>query len=362
MDYRNFLAEDFALDEFFISWVNGSNPDAKIFWESFLKNNPHKAFAVEEATKMIKLIQYQEGELTDDDVASMKSEILAAIHEEKEIGYDDTMDIRRKNSSQKVYSALRWAAAITVPLALLAGIYLLSKQLSVDTQAVLQEAAGRETRLNPRGQRSVLLLPDGSKVWLNADSNLDFGKDFNTSDLREVYLKGEAYFDVIRNPEKPFIVHTSAISIRVLGTAFNVKSYEDDKTIETTLVHGKVSISKIGATLEDEQLILAPNQRAVFRKASNTINVEQVAAERNTAWRFEKLIFDETPFYDVITRLERWFDVKINVSESQELSCRLTAEIEHEKLEDVLKLLEVSHNIKWKISGKEVFISGSFCK
>jgi transmembrane sensor len=355
MDYRKFLAEDFASDDFFISWVNGSDPNARAFWESFLKNNPDKAFAIEEAKKMIDLLQFREDELTEEDIASMRSNILATIHEG-----DNIKTIRPKSKAGKVLFALRWAAIITLPLALLAAVYLLLNEQARQSQLATRDSA-IETRLNPRGQRSVLLLPDGSKVWLNADSNLDFSKDFNTSSTREVFLKGEAYFDVVRNPNKPFIVRTSAISIRVLGTAFNVKSYDEDRTIETTLVHGKVSISKIGATREDEQLILAPNQRAVFRKSSNTINVEQVAAERNTAWRFEKLVFDETPFYDVIARLERWYDVKIHVGE-QELSCRLTAEIEHEKLEDVLKLLEVSHNIKWQINGKEVFISGSFCK
>src|SRR5690606_22071977 len=105
-------------------------------------------------------------------------------------------------------------------------------------ETVAVQTDSTELRINPRGQKSVMLLEDGTKVWLNADSKLTYSRNFAQGDLREVFLDGEAFFEVVSNPQKPFVVHTSALNIKVLGTSFNVKSYSDDSRIETTLVEG----------------------------------------------------------------------------------------------------------------------------
>src|SRR5437773_11061947 len=118
-----------------------------------------------------------------------------------------------------------------------------------------------------KGARSYMLLPDGTKVWLNSDSKLEYKDNFNDS-IREVTLSGEAYFDVVKDAAHPFIVHTSDIDIRVLGTAFNVKSYPKESSIETTLIHGLIEVTnkKLPGS---PKVILNPHEKLVFRKQEN---------------------------------------------------------------------------------------------
>jgi ferric-dicitrate binding protein FerR (iron transport regulator) len=210
---------------------------------------------------------------------------------------------------------------------------------------------------------SFMGLAVGKKVWLNADSNLNYEMVFGTGDLIELYMEGEDFFDVVRNPDKPFIVHTSDISIKVLGTSFNVKSYADDGKIETTLVEGKVEIDNApDFNHSDEKVILQPNQKATFSKRSGEIDVKEVAVTETVAWRDDQLVFKSETFSEVIKQLERWYNVKIHVEDDEFLSCPLTATVDEESLEEILDFLAVTHKINFTISGNEVFIKGSICK
>src|SRR5690606_980681 len=126
-------------------------------------------------------------------------------------------------------------------------------------------------------------------------------------------------------------VHTRELDIKVLGTSFNVKSYEEDTQVETTLVRGKVEIDKRTETARDAQkVILRPNQKATFSKESLDINVEEVVADEAVAWRRDRLVFRSEPLSEVIKQLGRWYNVNIHVENPEDLSCPLTANIEKE--------------------------------
>ncbi len=362
MDFRNFSGEDFAGNGFFVKWVKNPDTESTWFWESFIKEHPDKVEAIEEAKKIVSLLTFQEEKLSDEAILTLRNRILMAVHAEKEMAKDNPLMPSATTIRQRKVQWMRWAAVIGLPLLV---AYVLSNRPRHAESSAPYDAGNvkSEKRSNPKGQKSVLLLADGTKVWLNADSRLNYGKDFGAGTTREVYLDGEAFFDVARNEAKPFVVHTSAISIKVLGTAFNVKSYTTDKTIETTLIHGKVSINKTDdAGQRQEALVLKPNERAIYNKKSNTVNVEHVLTGRTASWRFDKLIFDETPIADALAQLERWYDVTIYVENRDSLTCGLTADIENEKLEDILKLLETTHHISYTISEKEVFIKGILCR
>lgn len=365
MDFKDFSANEFATNGLFIRWVNGSDPSAAWFWDSFIKEHPHKLPEIEEAKRIVMALQFQEPTLSNEVVASMRNKLLIAIHEQKETERENFAPAPHTKPLFTPPLWMKWAAVLALPLLTGALVLLLNRNTVESNRQPIAKSrpAEKEQRVSPRGQKSLIQLADGTKVWLNADSRLDYKSDFNAQAKREVYLTGEAFFDVAHNASKPFIVHTSAITIHVLGTAFNVKSYGESPTIETTLVRGKVSINKEGSKEADGTVVLEPNQRAVFSKKANSINVEQVQAERISSWRSDKLIFDETPFYEVIPQLERWYDVKINVLDEarESLTCSLTAELENEKLIDVLSLLKASHGISYTVEGKEIFIRGKLC-
>lgn len=210
------------------------------------------------------------------------------------------------------------------------------------------------------GQIVLKVLPDGTKVWLNSKSKLKYPPVFG--DIRAVELEGEAFFDVVEDPQRPFTVDAGELTIRVLGTAFNVKSYPGDPFIATTLVRGKVIVEH-DATPDKvkENLELKPNEQAIFSHASEALTRSQVEAAKYTSWTDGKLVFEDAPVYDVLNSLERWYGVIIHVEDDSSMSCALTARIDKEPLGETLELLKSITGVSYRISGNEVFIEGNIC-
>ena len=362
MRYRDYSATDFANDSFFIRWVKNPDEESDWFWKSFVSENPLCKPKIEEARKLVTLFEFPTHELPQDDIRGMRNVLLMALHAQREQHKDNTFLAKGRFSKGRRRRLKLAAAIIIIPLVCVALFLIKENDDDIFLGSTAQENV-IEKRVNPLGQKSVLFLSDGTKVWLNAASKISYLQDFTQLDTRDVYLEGEAFFDVAHNPGKPFIVHTSSIKIKVLGTSFNVKSYAEEKTIETTLVHGKVRIEQSdvkGNRIGDVEL--KPNQRAVFNKESKIINVKEVAAGNAGSWKQERLVFEEESIDNVIMQLERWFNVKIHVQNKGKLDCKLTASIEKESLEEVLRLIEASHNVRYGIKGSQVFIEGKLCE
>ncbi len=239
-----------------------------------------------------------------------------------------------------------------------------------------------------RGVRTTMVLPDGSKVWLNSESKISYNANFNDS-TRDIYLEGEAYFDVMKNPEKPFIVHTSNIDIKALGTAFNVKSYAHDKTIEASLIHGSIEIANQREP-KSAKVILRPHEKLIFQKELNTISktlspetdeashkkstvgkleISGIAvsvlpkdipdsALKETSWVYNKLIFDGDNFYELADKMERWFNKKITFKNDKVASYRFRGVFENESIEQALEALQLTALFNFKIDNNEVLIYG----
>jgi transmembrane sensor len=363
MKYRDYSARDFANDSFFIRWVKNPDEESEWFWQSFVNENPFCKPEIERARELITLFDFPSHDLAEEELRSMRNGLLMALHAERE-EHRDNMFFQSGGFSNTGRRWLKLAAAITIVPLVSAAVFFFMKGTDNQISSLpTEQESGVEKRVNPVGQKSVLFLSDGTKVWLNAASKISYIKDFTEQHTRDVYLEGEAFFDVAHNGDKPFIVHTSSIKIKVLGTSFNVKSYAEEKTIETTLVHGKVRIEQSdvrGNRIGDVEL--KPNQRAVFNKESKIINIKEVVADNSGSWKQERLVFEEEPIDNVILQMERWFNVRIHVENKGNLDCKLTASIEKESLEEVLKLIEASHNIRYTITGSQVFIEGKLCE
>jgi transmembrane sensor len=362
MKYKGYSAIDFANDTFFIRWVKNLDEESDWFWESFIKENPGSKPEIEKARGLISLFDFSVHDLPEEALNSMRNGVLLALRAEKEEGSNK----RAAKIAGFLQMDYRWwhvaAAMIIIPLVSAAVFFFIDRK-DDHFSIQLQDENWIEKRVNPSGQKSVLFLVDGTKVWLNAASRISFAKDFVEHGTRDVYLDGEAFFDVAHNGHKPFIVHTSSIKIKVLGTSFNVKSYSEEKTIETTLVHGKIRIEQSdvrGNRIGDVEL--KPNQRAVFDKELKIINIKEVVGDNSASWKRERLVFDEESIDNVILQMERWYNVKIHVANKGNLNCKLTASIENESLEEMLKLIEVSHNIHYTITGSQVLIEGKLCE
>ena len=211
---------------------------------------------------------------------------------------------------------------------------------------------------NPHREKLELVLPDGSKVALNTKSTIKYPKKFSNIN-RTVELIGEAYFDVKRDTTKPFIVKTSDIDIEVLGTSFNVMSYNDDTTIETTLVKGKVKINRFNPiTKKIQSVILTPNHKAIFVKNEERFIMDKVNVNTATLWKYGILVFDNEPLESMVKKLERWYDVKIVLSDNLKNKYRYTISIDHETIEEVLEMIKKTSPVNYtKAKGEIVFYS-----
>ncbi|MFT4093902.1 MAG: FecR domain-containing protein [Niabella sp.] len=255
------------------------------------------------------------------------------------------------------------AAALT-GLILLGGLVLFQyrHQLPADKQ---------NTIVTARGAKSYLLLPDGSKIWLNADSRLNYDKKFDQP-VREVYLEGEAYFDVAKNSRRPFIVHTSLIDIKVLGTAFNVNAYKKDSLVEAVLVHGLIEITNKNEP-EVRRIILHPSQKYQYINR-NTLpaggsstkpvyTIQPVVIDKTdsttmeTAWVNNRLEFDGDTFTQLSEKLERWFNVEIVIKDREVAKYRLRGVFEDENISQVLTALQSIASFKYSINGNKIEIT-----
>ncbi len=228
------------------------------------------------------------------------------------------------------------------------------------------------------GSRSKIQLPDGSSVWINAGSKLTYGNSFKGSS-REVYLNGEAYFDVVKDPKHPFIVHTSGIDIKVLGTAFNVKAYEKEPLIETTLIHGLVEVIK-----KDEpdapRVMLKPHEKLVYNKTAALRKPAQLISEKEkketppsitiiplrknipdsiiaeTSWIYNKLTFEDERFEDLAIKMERWYNVSIVFENESLKNYKISGSFVNESTEEALQELQFLVPFRYTAANRKIRI------
>jgi ferric-dicitrate binding protein FerR (iron transport regulator) len=213
-----------------------------------------------------------------------------------------------------------------------------------------QEAAVSSNRevVAAYGTRSSLILPDGSKVWLNSGSKLTYPPDF-TQNNRTIFLTGEAFFDVVSDKAKPFDVITGQFTVRAVGTEFNVFSYEDDE-FETSLEDGVIQLFKTGGTANHEPILkVKPGQRVTFNEEQKKLVLTDDDVARYSLWREGKLSFKNDPMDEVIKKLERWYNVDIELKDPELSKYRYTAVFENETVQQAMEMLSFSSPITYSI-------------
>lgn len=230
-----------------------------------------------------------------------------------------------------------------------------------------------------RGSKTRTILPDGSTVWLNAGSSIRYDPGFS-GPQREVTLQGEAFFDVVKQPSRPFIVHAGDLNIKVLGTAFNVKSYDEDKSIETTLIRGLVQITRPGDGRQ-APIYLHPNEKIVLPRAAaeaapvadktdNTAAAKErpphiVAIDSSmkeeerveTSWVYNRLEFRGDRFDELARKLERWYNIDVHFEDDSARALTFNGSLENETVEQAFLALEAAVPFRFKINHNEVYIS-----
>jgi transmembrane sensor len=199
------------------------------------------------------------------------------------------------------------------------------------------------------GDRTAIVLPDSSKVWLNSGSRITFNNNFNTGS-RELFLEGEAYFAVEKDPENPFLVNTSDITVKVLGTEFNLKAYPDEAAIAVTLVEGSLQVSN-----HKEMAMVVPRQKLNYDKRNKVISIINLTdLEPETEWTNGRLVFRNESLAELERKLERWFDVEIVFSDEIVKSRRYSGTLERESILEVISYFASSQYVDYQIDGNEI--------
>jgi ferric-dicitrate binding protein FerR (iron transport regulator) len=252
----------------------------------------------------------------------------------------------------------RVAAILLLPLLIYSG-YISIRNISLKNQ---QEArVVMQTISSRQGMVTQFELADGTKVWLNSGSSLQFPCLF-TGDLREVKLSGEAFFEVTKNENQPFLVKAKDLNIEVLGTSFNVVSYDDEKQAEVVLVEGRVSLSSEIDKVNRVFGTLSPGQRAVYQDANQQVLAEEVEVDKYIAWRDGNLIFRDDKMEDVVRRLSRWFNVEIVINDPEIKNYVYKATFRNENLTQVLNLLRISAPIDYQVIDNKLLPNGEYSK
>lgn len=211
------------------------------------------------------------------------------------------------------------------------------------------------TSMVPKGSVSEMVLPDGSQIFLNSGSKIKYTVN-GAGGKREVFLAGEAWFQVAKMKEKPFLVHTSFYDVQVTGTKFNVKAYPDESEVVTTLEEGSVNIKSSKNMKLEKETMLKPGEQLVYDKESKQIEIKEVNTKWFTSWKDNKLIFVNMSLKDLTTLLERKYGVEIEITDPDILGYHYDGTLKNETILEVLEILKNTLPIQYEIVGQKVII------
>lgn len=211
------------------------------------------------------------------------------------------------------------------------------------------------TASTPRGGTYHVTLPDGTVVWLNAASSIKFPSTFSRQTERRVELTGEAYFEVFKNKDQPFIVHSGNQDVRVLGTRFNIENYPGDSFCRTSLVEGSVQLSPNAPGAVAQKVMLVPGQQALL--TNNTLNVETADVNAAIAWTKGDFVFSKEDLSSIMKELARWYDIEVEYQDAPP-HLRFDAIISRSKnLSAILQTMQITGKVKFKIDGRKVIVT-----
>lgn len=374
---ENFLK--FFENKKFVTWVLNPTPELDKFWKDYIKTNPENKKDIDFSKLLIQQLQSKKENYSDTESIELFSGIIKKLEPKKqknrfrkqalqstkyaavgilffflgvtfyyyqkpETAPVTHQEITLGQNQQSAQLILSDGKKVTIPEKESKIEYRQNGQIIInkkDTITVEPNATKKELNhlFVPFGRNSSITLPDGTVAFLNAGSQLDYPDSFGGK-KREVSLNGEGFFEVAHNAEKPFIVKTHNLNVEVLGTKFNLSAYAGDHIVETILVEGKVKLKKTGFSLLTKELILTPNQRAVYYPENGETSISEVDVKSYISWRDGYLNLETLALNRVVKRLERYYNIRIVLNDPflgmKTITGKLSLNEEPEKVLDVL--------------------------
>lgn len=356
--YETYTIENFISDDDFIRWVKYPTEESDFFWRSFIEVEPHKLIAIQQARLAVQQLI----------IATKKN---APVDEVSKIWTEINEDLKEKNETLFItFNWKYWVAAASVLWALFIGISWNVKSSSHDITfySALKSKTSKQLEeiINNSSTELPVNLPDGSKAILKPNSRLSYNESFEGT-LREVYLAGEAFFNVKKNPKKPFMVYANGLVTKVLGTSFSIKAFENDKEVIVKVRTGKVSVYAQNTSQnkdpETNGVVLIPNQKVVF--STNDERLTRTLIEKPvlllTNQELEKFVFKDTSIENIFLALEKAYGVEIIFDKEVMVNCRLTTSLTNENLFEKLDIICAGIEAQYKVVDAQVIISSNGC-
>ena len=331
---------DFLKHEYFVQWVLSPTQESSAYWQHWLKENPDKVEMLGAARDLLLSFEMKEPHSMDD---ATYYKILDNLLQEN-------AKQKENHTSGRSNAWLLAAASVIIFLSIaLVGYFTLRKE---NEGSQIAKAIEYNYESAPGGVKKTIMLPDSSVVTLNSVSELKYPTRFSDT-LREVYLTGQAFFEVTKNAHAPFVVHTKNFSTRVLGTSFDIRSYENEKNNHVAVLTGKVQVM----TPEGSSALLLPNDMTSYNENQKILRKSTFDPAFILAWRNGIIVFDHATFEEVTTYLSRWYSVEFQVEKGFEVKGLYTGEFNKEALITVLKGISYYSHFSFRVEGKTVYIS-----
>lgn len=347
MNYQNYTPLDFVKDENFQQWVKNPDEKSDFYWESWMQNHEDKKHVLLEAREILMSISFPTPKVSQADIAEIFEKV---IKEEKPISIEISEE-RNKRRDLIIRRVMGIAASLLIFVTFSLVLYTLYQSPVEIQESYIQEETIKQ---NPVGRKSTFHLPDGSIVKLNAASELRISSDFG-GDYREVYLEGEAYFEVVKNLQKPFIVHTGDLSTIVTGTAFNVNAYQENEDIKVAVFEGSVNTIVYHKNGVDT-LSLLKSDMAVYNKYSSIFAKKYFDYIEALGWKDGVILFRDASSEEIFSYLERWYGVEIYVKDQEKMPESFVGEFKKETLENVLNIIGHALQFDYYFDDDKVFI------
>ena len=352
--------DDLLSDDSFRAWVLSPDPEMNLFWKNWLVQNPEKEAKVKEARILVKTLQYKEGKLTEDRSARLFERIKKTNEKKGKKASngakirplnDNVHNVQQGQKKAPIRHLSRYAAILTGALVFAFSVHLLPGERSHEKKVEIVE------KINERGQKATIFLPDGSIVTLNSASKLVYPKVF-AKDMRKVYLQGEAFFEVSK-AGKPFIVETDYLNARVLGTSFSVKAYPVSEESSVSLLTGKVAVYPAESNQPHQaQLVLQPGEKGSLNAKKATLVKTNYDYYEEIAWKDGVLLFRNTPLKEAIARMELWYGLEFvfdHLPEGEEYY--VTGRFDNESLQNVLKSISFTVKFDYQIKRNKIYLN-----
>lgn len=318
----------------------------------------------------------QEKELVENWYASLngKTDYLDSLSEnDQQRLEEETLDyiraqIQPKESRKNIFSVqYGWLAGIAAALVLGFGLYFLSGPKTVLNKDLAQQAPEKfvSDTIHFQNNESKMVrhqLPDSSTVWMHTHASITYPRNF-AKDQRLITYIGEGFFDISHDKNRPFLIQSGEMQIKVLGTRFNVKAKEKQNIMEVAVVSGSVSVRAPGKDSQSQEIILKPQQKAFFETKSKRLTfIKMPDQAKKEIFEPVTIVFEETPLRTVIRQLEQKFETHIHLTNQEMNSCKVTADFEQQSLPVILEMLCASLEANYSMSENTILIEGAACK